>query len=269
MEAGHVEAVAINATNLTTGNHELFLHKNDALPYMGEYICHLGPIQYQHVLASAAIPFIFQPIEIKKHYYADGGLKLFTPMSPAIQLGADKLLIISLRKRDVSKEKIDPDAQVSSPPTLAHQMGGLLNGLFIDRIEYDLKQLDRINRLIHANEQVFGKEALKQINKAMQKRKGSTIQNERPLRNVGALEIQPSQSISNLFNRWYERAGRNEFKLSVLEKLLIRILEIDPSGGSNLLSYITFSHEYLKELFELGYQDAQGYRNQLIDLMQG
>jgi len=265
---GPLDAVVVNATNLGKGNNELFLHKKNSVPYLGHYVNHEVPIDIDHVMASSAIPIIFPPVKIDNTFYADGGLRLFTPMSPAIQLGADRLIIIGLRRR-ASNEEVKKDHKVKKKkePTISDQMGRLLNGIFLDRIQYDMMQLDRINRIIDVSEKIYGKDYLEKVNQGMVKQglKGDIA--SRGLKKIKAIEIHPSEFISTLFIRWFQRQDKRAFEFSSFEKLLIRLLDIDPRSGKDLMSYLTFAPTYLQELFELGFQDAQREKNRIIEMM--
>lgn len=266
---GPLDAVVMNATNLGTGNNELFIRKKPSIQYDGHYYFHEVDIGVDHALASSAIPIIFPSVKIEHTYYADGGLRLFTPMSPAIQLGADRLLVIGLRKRPTHKDiKKDHKTPKKKQPTISDQMGRLLNGLFLDRIQHDFQQLNRINRIIDFSEKVYGKNYLEKISQAMAKEglKGDIA--SRGLKKIKAVEIHPSQSISNLFINWFKQGRKDDFQFSSFEKLLIRILDIDPRGGKDLLSYLTFAPSYLHELFELGFQDAQKQKNEILEAME-
>ncbi len=265
---GPIEAVAINVTNLSTGHNELFLQKKPKVPYEGHYVCREGSLKAEHALASSAIPMVFPPVEIGNTFYADGGLRLFTPMSPAIQLGAEKLIVIGLRKRFAPGE-VPPQVKRNSKksPTIAEQMGRILNGFFLDRIQFDIEQLERINTMIDICEKIYGKNFLTKINEQMKIEGYTTDIAKRGLRKIACIEILPSEYISKLFMNWFERSEKGNFKFSTLEKMMVRILDIDPSTGSDLLSYLTFAPDYLRDLFELGYQDAKKQRNGLIEIL--
>src|SRR5262245_18910539 len=96
---GFVQAVSIVTTNVFTGRLELFIEKNPSLAYSGDHIAHFTRIQPLHAVASAAIPVIFPTVLINGYAYTDGGLRLNTPLSPAIHLGADAILVIGLNHR--------------------------------------------------------------------------------------------------------------------------------------------------------------------------
>ena len=265
-----LDAVVINATNLDTGNPELFLYKKDKLEYQGRHLVHEGPIEVEHAMASSAIPIIFPSIHVGDNYYTDGGLRLFTPMSPAIQLGAERLIIVGLRRRAMHQETKAHPIQIKNKkqPTISDQMGRLLNGIFLDRIDFDLQQLKRINMVIEASEKVFGKDYLEKINKQMVKdgHKGDIA--SRGLKKIRAIEIQPSEFISKLFIDWFQKAEKGAVQFSSLEKLLVRLLDIEPSAGKDLLSYLTFAPSYLRLLFDLGFEDAKSQRQEIIEIME-
>ncbi|MCE9624934.1 MAG: patatin-like phospholipase family protein [Deltaproteobacteria bacterium] len=199
VETGPLSVVAINATNLRNGRNELFVKRKPSIEYQGQYPHYDVELGVEHAMASAAIPIIFPSIKIDGTYYADGGLRLFTPMSPAIQFGADSMIVVGLRYRSATGTGENPKFKKDmKEPTIALQMGRMLNGVFLDRIEYDMEQLERINSIIDTSEKVYGEDYL---------------------------------------------------------------------TGSDLLSYLTFAPGYLQTLFELGVQDANRHRQDLIDIM--
>ena len=263
---GPIDAVAFNATNLRNGRQELFLERKPTLEYQGHYGYFDVELGVEHAMASAAIPIIFPSVKIDKTYYADGSLRLFTPMSPAIQLGADSLIVIGLRYRSATLEKLRFSKDMAEP-TIALQLGRLLNGVFLDRIEYDMEQLERINSIVETSEKVYGADYLEKLNKKMHKDGLKVDIASRGLRKIEAVEIKPSQSISGLFLKWARKSKKSDFQFAAFEKLLIRVLDIDPSTGSDLLSYLTFAPEYLRTLFDLGFEDAKKYRSRLIEIM--
>ncbi|MFO1464127.1 MAG: patatin-like phospholipase family protein [bacterium] len=267
VEQGPIDAVALNATNLRNGRHELFVKRKSEVVYQGHYTCNDVELGVEHAMASAAIPIIFPSVKINGTYYADGGLRLFTPMSPAIQLGADSMVVVGLRYRSESFDKMKFKKEMKEP-TIAVQLGRLLNGLFLDRIEYDMEQLERINSIVETSEKIYGADYLDKLNKKMARDELTVDIASRGLRKVRAIEIKPSQSISGIFLRWVEKA-RKDFKFTSFEKLLVRVLDIDPASGSDLLSYLTFAPGYLQTLFDLGYEDAKRHRDDLIDIMNG
>lgn len=281
INSGLVDAVTVTATNTRTGYGELFVQKNSEIEYTGDYKANMVDLKADHVLASAAIPIIFPTVKIGKSYYTDGGLRVFTPTSPAIQLGADRIVVVGLRHQPSLKEREEYEAkEMKSPPSLAELMGRIMNGLFLDRVQFDLEQLHRVNKIIEWSEKVYGKDYLEKINRQIQKecgveKKGGRRVEEsftkdlcpRGLKNIQAVEILPSEFISQIFGRWFNKKRKGGFKFSTLEKFLTRILDVDTEGAIELLSYLTFANDYLQELIDLGYEDAKKNRNRLIEIM--
>jgi len=264
-------AVSVTATNITTGKLELFVEKHPSVPYTGHYHFHDTKLEYFHAMASAALPLIFQPIRIKNNYYMDGGLRLNTPMSPAIQLGADKLLAIGLHHKEEGPLEetacVLPDWHQAEPPSLGLMLGRILGALFLDRLDYDIEQLNRINRIIEWGESCYGEEFLNEINSHLSD-KGITgdIAN-RGLKKLEAIRIFPSQDIRKIFADCIE--GQNFFskKLTTFERTLLRVLEVDLHSGKDFLSFVIFHPIYLNKLLDLGFEDARSHHDELVKFL--
>ena len=268
VQQGPVSAISITVTNARSGRAELFIYRKKEINYTGGYRIHEGPIQLEYVLASSAIPLVFPTIPINKIYYTDGGVRLYTPMSPALQLGADRLLIIGLHHPATQEERDDFDLkEMKYPPSIAQLAGRLMNLMFIDSVKYDLEQLKRINRLIERGEKIYGKDYLQKINRDIQEHQVGESE-VKPLKKIEVVEILPSDFISALFERWFNKVKKGNHQFSSLEKLLIRLLDFDAEGAVELLSYLTFSNEYIRELFDLGYEDAKKNRHRLIKILE-
>lgn len=266
---GPLDCIAISVTNSQTGNVELFLDKKSEVKYTGKFQFHEGTIKLEHIMASSAIPLIFPSIKIKRDYYMDGGLRLSTPISPAIHLGADRLLIIGLRHhRDKNERGKDPHRIYGGRPTLGQQMGRMLNGVFLDHLEYDIAHLEKVNWILDMGEREFGKKFLTVLRRDQNDVKRKDQREQNPLKKIRFVEILPSEYISKIFHRWVDKIQRKKFKFTSFEKFMIRILDIDPRSGVDLLSYLTFAPKYLNELFELGYQDAHRSRQSLKELLE-
>ncbi len=265
VQAGLVQAVSVVATNVFTGRMELFIEKHPDVEYTGEYIHHLTRIQALHAKASAAIPIAFPTVQIDGIAYTDGGLRLNTPMSPAIQLGADALLVIGLHHRVKPGEKIPSHGKKGHDPAMGQVMGRVMNSIFLDRIQYDLEQLQRINKIIDWSEMLHGRNFLEDLNDMLAKKNIKGDIANRGLKRLEVLRIRPSEDIGELFNHIFQR-GRD--KLSAFEKFLVRSLDINSSSGTDFLSYISFLPEYLKKLLDLGFEDARSHHSDLKELME-
>jgi hypothetical protein len=114
----------------------------------------LGP---RHALASAAIPFIFPAPRIDGGYFCDGGLRLNTPLAPALRLGADRLLIIGLRHPPTPEEEaaLSPHRE-SNYTSLAYLGGKVLNALLLDHVDYDVDRLRLVNAILDTGVRAYG-----------------------------------------------------------------------------------------------------------------
>ncbi len=267
IQSGFVKAVSIVATNIFTGRMELFIEKAPEVEYTGDYIHHFTNVQPIHAKASAAIPLIFPTVQIDGVSYSDGGLRLNTPLSPAIQLGADSLLVIGLHHRSKPGEKIPSHGIRGQRPAMGQVLGRVMNAMFLDRIQYDLEQLERINRIIDWGEILHGDSFLADLNKMLERKNIKGDIASRGLKRLSVLRIRPSEDIGELFSHCFRR-GKN-LNLSSFEKFLVHILDIDPSGGIDFLSYISFLPDYLKKLLDLGFEDARSNHTALKEFFEG
>lgn len=275
IQNGLTQALCLAATNARTGHPELFIEKNSSLPYTGTYKYHETKIEHQHVMASSALPILFPAVNLHGEYYMDGGLRMNTPMSPAIQLGADRILVVGMHHKkkfnsnnDVEESDLLPNLQ-SHHPSVGQLMGKLMSSIFLDSLSNDLEQMWRINRLIEWSEKVYGPEYLSKINdflKNQNNHSGGDIAN-RGLKKLEAFQIFPSVDIRELFLECVE--GQNFFqkRLTTFERFLLKILDVDLKSGKDFLSYITFNPLYLQRLLELGFEDAKAKHDELVEFM--
>ena len=265
IKSGLIQAVSIVATNVFTGRMELFIEKHPSVEYTGEHRTHITRVEPLHAMASAAIPIVFPTIMVDGIAYTDGGLRLNTPMSPAIQLGADALLVIGLHHRAKPGEKIPFHGRKGEPAAMGQVLGRVMNSIFLDRIQYDLEQLERINRIIDWVETVYGKDALDKVNRMLIRKKIRGDVANRGLKRLSVIRIRPSEDIGEIFSECYLRGKDKHF--TSFEKFLVRFLDIHPESGVDFLSYLAFMPEYLKRLLDLGFEDARRHHDELKGFM--
>ena len=208
-------------------------------------------ITADHVCASAAIPLVFPPVAIRYSggdlYFGDGGLRLVTPCSPAIRLGATHLVAIgirSMRAADaLSREELGAAEETGSqgphltPPPLAQICGVFLNAIFLDHLDTDLDHLRRMNDLIRA----YGGEG------DYTGPPSSSV--SEPMRIVTPLALCPSEDLAMVAQRFAHRMPR-------LVRYMMDGLGTPDAQSADLMSYLLFDASYTRALIQIGYRDA-------------
>jgi len=210
-----------------------------------------------HALASASLPILFPPIEIDGSYYCDGGLRQNTPVSPALRLGVDRLLIIATRP---SPAAIPPRAAaVEEMPTPIYLFGKLLDALMLDRLEYDLTRLESVNKLIRGGREAFGDGFAARLSQTVRKDRGHGF------REVATVVVRPSQDIG-------ERAA--EFARTIHPTLggvpgwlLSKLGHSEAVASTDLMSYLMFDGRFAEQIIRLGMADADAQRAALLDFL--
>jgi NTE family protein len=192
-------------------------------------------LNVSHLLASAALPMLFPAERIGNEYFGDGGMRMVAPLSPAIHLGADRLLVIGTRDEIPD---LPPESPTSYPS--AGEVGGyLLDTIFMDTLNADLARLQRINKTL---------ELVPKENRARTE-----------LKNIDSLVIKPSKDLRNV-----TRAHVHEIPRSV--QILLRTL-----GGWGkdwrMASYLLFESAYCSELIDLGYSDGMNAEKEILSFL--
>jgi len=263
-----LDALCLTVTQVHSGHIELFVEKQKEVTYTGHYVWHDTKISHHHALASAAIPLVFPTIKIGPHDYMDGGLRQNTPMSPAIQLHADKILVIGTHDRkELTNHPKTSNNQKHFAPSLGQVFGKLLNSIFLDKLDYDIEQMQRINRIIDWGEGRFGADFLEQINDFLVNQKITGDIANRGLKRLEVLEIYPSEDIREIFASTTNHTDFFKNELTSFEKTLLKILDVDLGTGKDFLSYILFHPQYLAKLLDLGFADAKKRHEAIRDFL--
>jgi NTE family protein len=257
---GLFQALSVTATDLGTGKSVVFVQqRNGGVPAWSrdpntearEAI--IGP---EHVLASAAIPLLFRSVRIGEQYFCDGSLRQNTPLTPALRLGAQRLLIVSLRHRPGPNAR--PAPGLKAYPTTPLLMGKVLNALMLDHTDYDLDRLRRFNSILEAGCQTFGPDFMEKINDTVRGARGQ------PYRLVRDLVLRPSRDLASIAS---EHARRRKLPVSTQAtlptKLLHRIAQSQLITEADLASYLLFDGDYSRDLIALAMEDAHAKREEL------
>jgi NTE family protein len=269
-----IQAVSVTATNIATGNVELFIEKHPSVKYTGRYMMHDTKLEYYHAMASAALPMLFPSVQINNQHFMDGGLRLNTPMSPAIQLGAEKILVIGLHYRGEradtqSEPSITPFLEPAEPPSMGMMLGKILSSIFLDKLDYDIEQMDRINRIIEWGRACYGEDFVQRINQHLNQNNVTGDIATRGLKELKAMSIFPSRDLRKVFTECVEGTSFFTKGMTLFERTLLKILDVDLYTSKDFLSFIMFVPEYLNRLLELGFEDARSRHDELVEFMGG
>ena len=254
IRAGHLYAVAISTTSYHSGRSFTFVQGRNGHPSWQKSRRVVLPVELtvDHVCASAAIPIVFPPVRIATEagtlWFGDGGLRLVTPFSPAIRLGASHVMAIGVRsqraaeslQREEQAAADDGDSAGPSCPPLAQVCGVFLNAIFLDHLDADLDHLKRMNELILAYHPGTDPAAGPRWS-------GPTV--SEPMRMVTSLVVSPSEDLALLAQRFAHRMPR-------LVRYVIEGLGTPDAQSADLMSYLLFDASYTRTLVEIGYRDA-------------
>lgn len=225
-----LEAVAIATINYSTAQSVTWVEGREIelweRPNRISVNCELT---LDHVMASSALPLMFPAVRIDDSWHGDGGVRLESPLSPAIHLGATHILVISTRYNRTRAEADEPS--VGGYPPAAQIVGILMNSIFLDVLDQDALIIERINTLV---EQL-----------PVHRRQG--------LRPVQLLQIRPSVDLGKI-------AAESEMNLPRSLRLLIRGLGSHETSTPDWLSMLLFESSYIERLMDIGYEDARNQR---------
>jgi len=242
IEAGALRALSVTCSGYESGDSVIFYQGADTIAPWKRANRFGVPerITVDHLLASSAIPFLFAAVPINREYFGDGSMRHAAPISPALHLGADRVLVIGVREDSTAPRTPRPHS--AGYPSLAQIAGHVLDSIFLDALSADLERLQRINRTISLIPQDTLQEG------------GVT------LRHVQVLVIAPSQDLEQIAARYVEHLPRTL-------RFLFRRAGVFKRGGSNLASYLLFEKPYTNALMALGYADAMVRRDEILDFL--
>ena len=189
-------------------------------------------------MASSAIPFLFSPIKVNREYFGDGSIRQTAPISPALHLGADRILVIGNHQTEPKLERVSSP----SPPSLGEIAGHTLNSIFLDSLDADIERVQRINKTVS----LIGDKTLEQHGVA--------------LRQVEVLAISPSDDIGKM-------AEEHSHELPWSVKTLLQATGAYSKTDSSLMSYLLFEKGYCNALIKLGYEDTIKEKENILQLL--
>lgn len=238
LHRGTLRAVAIGTTSYTTGQSVVWVQGREIETWERPQRRSVQTrLRVEHVMASAALPLFFPAVQIGDHWFGDGGIRLAAPLSPALHLGAHKILAISTRY-DRTVEEADTPKVAGYPPP-AQVLGLLYNAVFLDLVDQDVARMARMNEL------------LRKLPEAERGR----------MRVVELMVIRPSQDLAAI-SREYEPQLPRAFRM------LTRGLGTRETRSPDVLSLVMFQENYVRHLIELGEHDAEQKGDELAEFIE-
>lgn len=237
---GALHALSVSASGYESGdNINFFQGHPSAQPWRRvQRIGIRSEIGVDHLLASSAIPFIFPATKIHREYFGDGSMRQLAPISPAIHLGAERVLIVGAGRKNEHQER----RRVDGHPSLAQIAGHALSSIFLDSLAVDIERMQRINRTLSSIPPEI--------------RDNSDI----PLRPIRTLIISPSERLERI-------AAEHAKSLPWAMKMMLGGIGGMNRRNGTLTSYLLFEKPYTRALIDLGYADTMARSQEVGDFL--
>ena len=235
---GRLRALAITASSYSTGQSVTFVEGRDCVHWeRADRKSAQVKLRVDHVMASSALPLFFPAIPVDGRYYGDGGIRLTAPLSPAVHLGARRIVTISTR---YARSRAEAEQAVTDGyPPIAQMLGVLFNAVFLDLVDADALALERLNELVaHVPPEQRG-----------------------ALQRIELLQLRPSRDLGKL-------ASEYEAELPGAFRFFTRGLGTRETRSNDVLSMMMFQPNYLSRLIELGEADAELRAREIEEFLQ-
>ncbi len=242
LEAGHFDAFAVTASSYTSGQHVTYFQARDGQGpwFRNQRIAVPARIGVRHLLASSAIPFIFPAVALqldgRREFFGDGSMRQTSPVSPAIHLGSDRVLVIGAAQMQAGTLHADHTGSQYLYPSLAQVAGHAMASIFLDALPSDIERVERVNQTVRL------------IPEAERAKTG--------LREIGLLAIAPSRRLDVIAIPHVKALPRTV-------RTILRMLGATGRRGSGLASYLLFDRAYTRRLIDLGRKDAAARAEQI------
>lgn len=234
LDKNFLHGVSLSTTNYNSGSSVIFYDTRLEIKdwARSDRFSQRTELKVQHLMASSAIPFFFPPVQIGSSFFGDGCIRQTTPLSPAIHLGADRIIAIGVRHPHDKNRVKDMTFSPFPTPTMGQVAGTMLNAIFLDSLDSDVERLRRINELISEG--------------AHPELKSIPILLIRPSRDLGKMSCDITPELPGML------------------RYLLKGIGVTGQEGLDLLSYLAFDPSYTKPLIELGYEDTYKMKEDIL-----
>ena len=237
IDSGDLHAYCVTACSYSTGESTTFFDGNRSINdwQRSNRQGRRSKMNLDHLMASSAIPVVFPSVKIGWEYFGDGSMRQTTPISPALHLGADKILIIGLRQ----EENKTPFEEQRGHPSLGNIAGYVMDTLFLNGLNADLERMNRVNRILESGNSKAGE----------------------LFRKINYLIINPSSDISRIAQEYYTDLPKS-FRIALM------FLGMRKANSQRFISYLMFTKRFTQKLIDLGYRDAKARRQELCEYLE-
>lgn len=241
VDRGEMRALCVTACSYQTGRSVSFYRgADDLIPWSrARRLGKRARIHLDHLMASSSIPIIFPAVAIKGEYFGDGSMRQTAPISPALHLGARKVLVIGVRQEQPAA--VETEAERSAQyPSMGQIAGYILDTLFLNSLHADIERLQRINQTLSLLPE--------------------DMRDQTELKTIETFVISPSADIASIANPYIDA-------LPAGVRYLMRVIGARREGGQRLLSYLLFHSAFCRELIDLGFDDTVKHRDKLLQFL--
>jgi len=242
IDAGNLHALSINATSYTSGHAVSFFQGAPSLRSWHRLRRRGQPTRLatEHLMASTAIPFVFPAGRIEEDYFMDGSVRQIAPLSPALHLGANRIVVLAVGQFAGQR----PGNGEPQYPSFAQVAGHALSSVFLDNMGADIERLTQYNRMID------------RLPASAREMNGQSV------KHVDAFVLAPSRDVAGLALQFVET-------LPATVRAVLRGFGSTQGTGANLTSYLLFDRGFCRALLDLGYADAMARRDELAAFLAG
>lgn len=231
---GNLNGLSLSTTNYYSGASVVFFNGDKTVEDRSkpDHIMMRTEFNSEHIMASSAIPLFFPPVRINGSFYGDGCIRQITPLAPAVDLGAQKIIAIGIRHQQTVESMVQMTMKKNVSPQISLIAGVMMNAIFLDSLDADYERFNKINTIV----EMIGPKS--------------------PWRYIPILMLRPSRDLGAMTERLSQQ-------LPTMLRYFLRTIGVTGQSGLDLLSYLAFDSSYTELVTELGYEDTMKEKHRI------